>query len=87
MGEISITWDVASSLQILQSEINFVYFQAAIVASTIYLMLQFPLLAEKFFLFFIILLESITIYTYLAQMLAYLVPSPALATISASCEL
>lgn len=61
--------------------------QAAIFVPIVFFMVQYTITAEKFFLFFIMFLQSISLYTFFGQMLVYVVPIPALAAVMAAGKL
>ncbi|GMH32356.1 hypothetical protein BSKO_00190 [Bryopsis sp. KO-2023] len=62
-------------------EVPYLLCQAALFVPIVYFMVDFDLSAEKFFYFFIVFFQSISLYTFFAQMLVYLLPSAPLASV------
>ena len=60
-------------------EIPYLIIQSLIFTPIVYFMIGFKLEAEAFFLFFIVFMQSISLYTFMGQLFAYLTPSQPIA--------
>lgn len=55
--------------------------QALLFTPIVFFMVQYDFTVEKFAIFFLLYLQSVALYTFFGQMLVYIVPIPALATV------